>query len=249
MKWSLVFKMFRSVELEHLERSIYTVSRQTVAPSQFIFFDNNSPFSIEEITNVVCQHVDTGKFESEFHFVRHEAYQIKTLSWAGNRAIRAARHPIFVMMRADCVYRHDFCEQMLGAAGDNPMCYATPWYTLLDEQSTKTMDSLPWRENVDALSACTGNPMRAEVAQDGPSFCTNKLAMAMGGWYDEALVGWGFDQQDLQKQMVNSGVAMKVVPEMLYYHMCHSIRPEQSERDMARALLVWSHSPRRSAEL
>jgi len=69
MNWSLVYTFFRTLSLAHLERSIYSLSRQTVLPEDMIFFENNTDFSEDVIKLVVAKHFDLGRWR--FYFNKH----------------------------------------------------------------------------------------------------------------------------------------------------------------------------------
>lgn len=254
MNWTLIFTFQKRLTLAHLERSLYSLSRQTVKPSAFVFFDNNSDFSPESINQVVSQyfHPDT----VEFYFCKHHRND-RTLSWCANTAIRMTATEHFIMTRADFIYDFGFCQEMLRCHRFEPMSYVTSWmfympyltpgatHGTVDHHAD--LEPLNWRENPQRLLQNNGPGCREERAghQDGPCYCTSKTAMEAAGWYDETLIGWGFDQQDLQTTMMRKGVAMKVAAEFLYFHMEHDV----GVRDVERAKEIWLKSPRRPAEI
>lgn len=249
MNWTLIFSFFRTLDLDHLERSLYSLSKQTVQPRKLIFFDNNSPWRESDIRHIICQHY--GRESWELYFAKH-GNNNKTLSWANNQAIRLCETETFMFCRADFIYDFNFCERMLQAYNGNPMNYATSWmyqmnYTLPDSD-TVDLESFNWREDPKDLLANTRGSLEEKATHcDGPSFCTSKKAMEAGGWYDETLIGWGFDQQDLQRFMVRNGVQMVVIPEFLYFHMQHGV--DAGQRDLDRAKEVWLKSPRRQIDI
>jgi len=248
MKWTLIMSMFRTLTLPHLERSLYSLSRQTVKPDEFLFFDNNPTYSSARSALDTLQFYWRGK-TSSCHFCQHEDPS-KTLSWANNRAIQLCNTDVFVFARADFIYDFQFCERVLAAYADEPMSYATSWMWGMNYLDTNPPDleSFKWRENPKNLlhNDVGARPEKASHL-DGPTFCTSKQAMDAAGWYDETLTFWGFDQQDLQTQMMRNGVKMKVIPEFLYFHMDHPAGP--GGRDLVRAKEVWLKSPRRVPEI
>lgn len=239
--FTLVFSMFRTLSLVHLERSLYSLSKQAVKPAEMILFDNQSGFTQGQILVEVGKHFDAKDWV--IYTARHDGKD-KTLSWANNRAIRLATHDTFIFTRADFIYDFRFCERVLLTYANEPMSYATSWmYGMPD----KDLEQFQWRNNPQNLLANSGfRPERASHI-DGPTFCTSKQAMNAAGWYDETLVGWGLDQQDLQQHMMRNGVEMKVIQEYLYFHQGHEV--DAGQRDLERAKQVWLKSPRRIPEI
>lgn len=242
-EWSLVFSFFRTLSLVHLERSLYSLSKQIVAcpPKDFVFFDNQSNFNPDEIMAVVAKHFDVNQWV--FYFCRHDGSG-RTLSWANNSAIRLARCETFIFCRADFIYDFRFLEKMLLAYKNEPMSYVTSWmYGMPD----KGLEQFGWRNNPQNLLANSGFRPERVSQIDGPTFCTSKIAMNAADWYDETLIGWGLDQQDLQQQMIRKGVQFKVYEEYLYFHQGHEV--DAGQRDLVRAQEVWKKSPRRIPEI
>lgn len=241
-EWSLVLSFFKSLNLDHLERCLYSLSRQTVAcpPKEFILFDNASGFTQEEIISVIRKQFKVDDWV--IYFVRHSGG--RTLSWANNSAIRLARCETFMLLRADFIYDYRFCEKMLLAYNNEPMSYVTSWMYGMPEND---YEQFGWRNNPQNLLANSGFRPERVSQIDGPTFCASKKAMDAAGWYDEFLVGWGFDQQDLQQQMIRNGVQMKIYEEYLYFHQGHEVDPGQ--RDIERAKAEWAKSPRRRPEI
>lgn len=251
MNWTLIFSFFRTLSLAHLERSLYSLSRQTVKPPHLLFFDNNSPYTVAEIESVIAKYWTVDLWSR--HYAKHGDGS-KTLAWGNNQAIRLCDTEIFMFCRADYIYDFRFFERMLWEYADNPMHYATAWMWGMQYLSGAThetvdhaadLEPLNWRDNPQNLLAHSVGARPEQASHvDGPTFCTSKKAMAAGGWYDETLTGWGFDQQDLQSHMARNGVQMRVIPEFLYFHMEHG-----GARDMVRAKQVWLRSPRRLPEI
>lgn len=240
-KFTLVFSMFRTLSLVHLERSLYSLSKQAVKPAEMILFDNNSGFAEAQILGTLQRHFKVEDWTC--YFVRHDG-KGKTLSWANNRAIRLATYDTFIFVRADFIYDFRFCERMLLAYANTPMNYATSWMYRMPDID---LEQFQWRNNPQNLLANSRIPPEWASHIDGPTFCTSKQAMDAAGWHDEALIGWGFDQQDLQTQMVRRGVNMKVIQEYLYFHQHHEVGPE--DRNLERATADWAKSPRRIPEI
>ncbi len=249
-KWTLLFKFFRSLPLEHLERSLYSLSRQTVKPDEMIFFDNNNGrYTEEQITNVIAEHFDLGDWT--LYFVRHKDKK-KTLSWSGNRVISLSSNDTFVMARADMIQDFTFCEKVLAAYDPAKLMFVAPWIHWMEcfsvekncDAGAEDLEPLRWRENAQNLLQNTRNAVQTKFSDhDAGGYCTSKRAMDRCGWYDEDLYGWGFDQQDMQQRMIDSQVEMVVVPEFLLFHMFHELVDDV--RDLDRAMEVWKHSRRR----
>lgn len=242
MKASLVFSIFKGLSLKHLEKSLYSLSRQTVKADDYILFDNNSGLDQVAIMQIVSRFFDAKDWT--YYFAHHDG-DGKTLSWANNRAIRLATHDTFVFTRGDYIYDFHFCERMIRLHAGNPMSYATAWMWGMAEAD---LEIFGWRENPQRLLAHSeGARPERNSHIDGPTFVTSKQAMDSAGWYDETLVGWGFDQQDLQTHMASSGVKMVVIEEFLYFHMDHPASVGERSLDAARA--IWLKSPRRTPEI
>jgi len=241
MKTTLVLVFFPTLTLAHLERSLFSLSRQTVLPEKLLFFDNNTPFSPEAIHRVIADHFSL-KHWALYH-AKH-GNPMRQLSWGNNAAIRMAETEVVILVRADIIYDFTFCERVSAAYADEAMSYVAAWMWFMND--TSNLEKLSWRTNPQKLltNIKYGARMERAVHIDGASFCTSKTAMAAGGWYDEELAEWGFNQQDLQTQMTRAGVKMKTIPECLSFHMFHP-----GDRDMDRAKREWQHSSRRVPDI
>ena len=62
----MVYTFFRTLSLAHLERSLYSLSKQTVPFDEFIFFENNTDFSESEIMAVISKYFDPAKMVMSF---------------------------------------------------------------------------------------------------------------------------------------------------------------------------------------
>jgi hypothetical protein len=251
MKWTLVYRFYKSLTLAHLERSLYSISRQTVKPDQMVFFDNNSMFSEEEIMRVVAQHF---KIEDwTFYFARHHD-QKKTLSWSNNRAIALSDNDHFILARADFIYTFDCFERWFAVYDANLPAFVSSWiywmgyYADVNDGTVdhaSDLEPLNWREDPKRLLSHRKDAIETKFSEhDGPSFLTSKRAMDLCGWYDEALYGWGFDQQDMQQKMIEAGVSMRVIPEFMLFHILHQVA--KFDRDLEKALKIWLSSPRQA---
>lgn len=218
MHWTLVISFFRYLEISHLHRCLKSLAAQTVKPERIVFFDNNSDFGTTGLKKAVLSEMDSGD-KVEFYYCKH-GRKDRTLSWANNAAIRMVSTEHFIFTRCDFEYAPTFCEELLRAHQWQALSYATSWMKYGERE-----EKAGW--------------------QDGPSFCTSKMAMELAGWYDETLIGWGFDQQDLQTQMMRRGVKMKVVEKFLALHMDHP----HDGRNVERAKEIWAKSPRRVKDI
>lgn len=248
MKWSLVYTFFRTLSLSHLERSLYSISRQTVQPDELIFFENNTDFSEEEILSVLDKHFDRHRWRICFN--KHRDPKKTSASWCQNHAIKMATHEVFVLGKADLVYDFKFCKEVVDTFayhshyGNSPLHFTTSHLMQMAYLSGAPHDTvdhaadlepLNWREDVQRLHANRGghyggSQYHTQTHIDAPSFCTTKTAMAAVDWYDEDLVGWGYWQQSLQSDMRDKGIQFHVIPECLCFHMLHAIEgPERSQ--------------------
>lgn len=258
MNWSLVYTFFRTLTLAHLERSIYSISRQTKLPDDLVFFENNTDFSEGEIMAVVAKHFDPARWR--FYFNKHGDPRKTSASWCQNNAIKLAKHEVFILGKADLIYDFNFCNRLVETFayhshyGNQPMHFATSHLMqmgYLSEASHEAVDHaadlepLNWREDVQRLHANNKHAQyHTHTVNDAPSFCTTKAAMAAVDWYDEDLIGWGFWQLSLQADMQAKGVQFYVIPECLMFHMLHQI--EGSDRCLQKAQAEFNQSSRRN---
>ncbi len=249
MNWSLVYCFFRTLSLAHLERSIFSLSKQYVLPDDLVFFDNNTEFSEDEIKAVVAQHFDLSRWR--FYFEKHGDPRKTSASWCQNHAIQLAKHNVFILARADIIYDFSCLAVLTGvfASISNPMCMVSChvkhmdfWnesYTFDAADHAADLEPLNWREDVQRLVVTRGRHF-TETHVDAVSFCTSKTAMAAADWYDEDLTSWGLWQQSLQMDMGAKGVGFVVVPEMLMFHMQHG-----ADRNTDRSMHEFNTSRRR----
>ncbi len=250
MNFSLVYTFFRTLSLAHLERSLYSLSRQTVLPEDLVFFENNTIFSEDEILGVLDKHFDRNRWR--FFFNKHGDPRKTSASWCQNHAIKLAKHDVFVLGKADLIYSFDFCDRVTqtfayhSGYGTDPMHFTTSHLYQMAYHSengkpheevdhAKDLESLNWREDPQRLHQNKGGDYggcqyHTQTQGDAPSFCTTKTAMNSADWYDEDLVGWGYWQISLQSDMAAKGVQFHVIPETLMFHMLHKIEgPERSQ--------------------
>ena len=255
MKWSLVFTMFRSLSEAHIERSLYSLSKQSFKPDEFVIFDNDTDFD-EDDTNELVLNYGLEWDESAVCFDKHSDPMRRNASYAQNKAIKMATHDTFIFTKADCIYAPDFCEKLLAQKTADPMEFIAPHMLQMNYWSeqgkphdqvdhAKDLESLNWREDPYRLNQVSGQ-LHNHATIDAPSFCTTKQAMERAGWYDPAIFRWGYWQVDLQGNMRRRGIQMKVVPEVLAWHMQHGLESSEGERNLPQAHADWLASPRRN---
>lgn len=256
MKFSLVFTFFRSLSLAHLERSLFSLSKQTAAPSEVVFYDNDTDFSSDE-TGDLCGRYLSCNWNVRVKIDKHGDPSKRNASYCQNRAIQMATNDTFIFTKADCIYTEDFCEKLLAQKTRNPMEFVAAWMYQLPYWSQKgkphdqvdhasDLEGLNWRSNIRNLDKNTdGGQLHNHAWMDAASFCTTKQAMERAGWYDPDLRGWSLWQLDLQSNMHKRGVTVKVIEEVLSYHMMHGLSPEEGERDLKKAHEIYNASPRR----
>lgn len=257
MKFSLVFTFFRSLSLAHLERSLFSLSKQTVKPDEFIIFSNDVQFGFDELFGVLGQFSGSPIIgHAVVKLATHGDPSKRNASYCQNRAIKMATHDTFIFTKADCIYAPDFCEKLLAQKTRNPFEFIAPHMLQMNYWSehgkphdqvdhAKDLEGLNWREDVRRLNQVSGQ-LHNHATIDAPSFCTTKQAMERASWYDEAITRWGYWQIDLQGNMARRGVAMKVVPEVLVWHMQHGLEAIEGERNLQQAHADWLASPRRN---
>lgn len=228
-KWSLVFTFFRSLGLDHLEKSIYSLSKQTLMPDEWLFFDNNSDFPESEIRAVVAQHIPEDRIR--WVFEKH-GDKNRRASWAQNTAIKMATHEIFMLCRGDFIYDPVFCDRLyhayLGSGYD--ATFVACWNY---QMAPANLEEFFWRDNAQNLLKHTENAQKhTAAALDAASFCTSKYVMQQAGWYPETMVHWGYWQLRIQERMRRENVKMVEVPDFLYFHMYHDL-PDGEVRDFS----------------
>lgn len=251
-QFSLVFTFFRSLSLHHLEKSLYSLSKQTVMPDDWILYDNNTRFTPEEIQSVVALHFDLGKLR-----IVHDKHgdNLKGAAYCHNKAIPMAKHDTFILARGDLIYDFTYCERVLEAYADDPNNYAATWLFQMPFLSKASYDkvdyateleSLNWREDPKRLLLNSDGAQEHKAAElDSASFCMSKQAFYAVEGYDEFLTGWSLWGMSFQTELRRRGIQFKIVQEFLYFHFMHPLPPEEGERDQKKAHAQWHKSPRR----
>ncbi len=250
--FTTVHTFFRGLELPHLERSLFSLSKQSVKPDEFVFYDNDTTFSENEIRNILKMYLpDTAVVVLD----KHGDANNRNASYCQNRAIKMSSNDTFIFTKSDCIFREDFYEKVLAQKTDNPMEFIATWMVQMNYHTetgkpheqvnhAKDLEITGWREDVKRLAVVTGQ-FNPHGGVDAPCFCTTKQAMESVRYYDEHLRGWTLWQPELQSNMRKKGVAIKVVEEVCVYHMLHPIPTEEGERDLPKAHQIFNSSPRR----
>lgn len=256
--WTLLYRFYDSLPLAHLERSAFSLSKQTVQPKRCLFYDSNSPFSEAQVKETLGKHLDVSNWT--FHLTKDHDPN-KTLAHNNNAAIRLIDTDAFILFRADIIHDFSFIEEMLIGYADDPNTFvgcSTVLMPYANGATAETVDHatnleyLKWREDPKRLLVLTAGNERWRLKHDGrhdcASFMSSKFAMDKIGWYDEALIGWGYDQQSLQSTMGAKGVRMVDIQKPLCFHMMHELT-DGKLRDTEKAMEIWRKSPRRIAEI
>lgn len=241
---SLVFIFYRTLDLDHLERAIYSLARQTGLglASELVFVDNNTAYEPEAIRAVVEPH-----FQEPFvkyHFLKH-GVDSRRHSWSANYGIRAAANEDFFFTRADFILMEDCLERMAMTARESQQpALATGWGWYLARSADEAglhidvpYEDYDWRNNVRALLQYPSSLRFHDTALDAGVFVTSKAAIELGGWYDEAMINFGFQQSTLQRHMSNAGVYMVAIEDYLFCHQHHA-----ADRNFERAWDEYIHS-------
>lgn len=231
MKWTLISQFYRGLTLSHLERSLYSISRQESQPDELLFYDNNTVFDESDIKKTIATHFDIGKWK--LHFRKGLDPRKATPSVSTNEAIRLAQNDIFILCKADTIFSFDCCKKLLAAHGGDLNTFSTSWMFQMNYLSGKDhltvdhaadLEPLNWREDPKRLLQNNkGANEHKFVENDAGCYCTTKQVMDKAGWYDEYLTLWGFWQQALHQDMHKAAVNIVVIPEFLYFHMLHPV--------------------------
>jgi len=240
---SIVFVFYQTLDLGHLERAVYSLTKQTALDraSELVFVDNNTHYEPDEIRAVVEPH-----FQEPFvkyHFLKH-GDSSRRHSWSANYGIQAAVNELFFFTRADYILMEDALERMADKAGENPLSFVSGWCWQMgyDRQTEMTETEPPyeayaWRTNARFLLQYPYAFRFHETDQDAGTYVTSKAAMGKGGWYDEAMVHFGYQQSTLQRRMRAAGVEMRAIQDYLFCHQHH-----EADRNFVRALQEYRQS-------
>jgi hypothetical protein len=233
---SIVFTFYQTLDLDHLERALYSLSRQTELgrADELVFVDNNTVFHPDEIRAVVEQYRIPMRLS--YHFQKH-GNPDRRHSWSANYGIRAADNEMFFFTRADYILMEDALERMTDECAGEGLTFASGWcWQMACERGGTPYEAVPsyeayaWRRNVRFLLQHTHAHRFHETDKDAGVFATTKEAIALGGWYDEAMISFGYQQSTLQRRMRNAGVCMTAIQDYLFCHQHH-----EADRDFNRA--------------
>lgn len=241
---SIVFVFYQTLDLDHLERAIFSLAKQTglSRASELVFVDNNTVYDPAAIQTVV--EMFEWPFPICYHWCKH-GDDNRRHSWSANFGIRAATNELFFFTRADFILMEDCLERMAAAALDGAqpaLATSWGWYLAREEEHAGLKAEVPyetygWRQDARALFRHPSALQFRETALDAGVFVTSKKAMALGGWYDELMINFGFQQSTLQRRMRNAGVRMTAVEDYLFCHQHHA-----ADRDFDRAWREYSQS-------
>lgn len=239
---SIVFTFYRTLDLTHLERALYSVSRQEglcELADELVFVDNNTVYEPGEIRSVVELYFQE-PFVS-YHFMKH-GDSTRRHSWSANYGIRAARNERVFFTRADYILMEDCLYKMAAQAEGLSFVSGWCWQMGYDRQAESTETPPPyeaygWRTNVRYLLQYPYAFEFPETDQDAGVYVTSREAMEKGGWYDEAMINFGYQQSTLQRKMRKAGVKMWAIPEFLFCHQHH-----EADRDFDRARKEYNQS-------
>lgn len=235
---SIVFIFYRTLDLGHLERAIYSLARQIGlhAANELVFVDNNTEFDPDEIKGIVDWHFPNCPVR--YHFLKHGDPD-RRHSWSANYGIRAAANEFVFFTRADYILMEDALMRMAHEAGDEPLTFVSGWCWQMgyDRQGISTgtpppYEAYAWRTNIRFLLQYPHAHRFHETDRDAGVFVTSKEAMERGSWYDEAMVSFGYQQSTLQRRMHGKGVRMMAIQDYLF---CHQHHEAVRDFDQARA--------------
>lgn len=238
-EWTLLLILWRGLPLAHLERSMFTLSKQTKRPTYKILFDNNSGYSYDDLQFAVKDHTDLSDWT--VYSCRYNTVG-RALSWNHNRAFRLCDTETFIMTRADCLFHSSLFHRLLKSHSFGGPSFSTSWVWNMPYYSHEQdgfvnhaddLEPLRWRHGINRLCMNRAAYSRhIHTWRDTPAFCSDKKTVEMIGGYDERhFTCWGFDQQDFQGRLRNAGVQIRVIKRFLTFHMNHP-----ADRDIDKAL-------------
>jgi GT2 family glycosyltransferase len=242
---SIVFTFYQTLDLNHLERAVYSLAQQVELgeiADELVFVDNNTVYHPDQIREIVEQHHWP---RPSYHFQKHGDNN-RRHSWSANYGFRAAANEFVFFTRADYILMEDALKRMSEEAGDNPKSFVSGWcYQMGYDRQGITTDTEPpyeayaWRTNTRYLLQYPYAHEYPETQLDAGVFVTSKTAMDLAGWFDEAMISFGYQQSTLQRQMRSKGIRMVAVQDFLFCHQHH-----EATRDFAQARREYNNSRR-----
>lgn len=224
---SIVFVNFQTLTPEHMERALFSLTRQTRLDlaDELVFVDNNTWYDVSILKPIVDAF--DWPFPVHYHWCKHGKPN-RRHSWSANYGIRAAQNEFVFFTRADFILAEDAMEQMTAANGGDELIFVSGWSCRVGVgreseiiSADPVYEAYAWRTNVRWLLQAPDAHDFFAADLDAGVFLTSKAAMDLGGWYDEAMVGFGFQQSTLQRHMRNAGVKMVCIQDYLFFHQNH----------------------------
>ena len=238
---SIAFTFYPTLDLEHLERSIYSLSRQTALDrvGELVFVDNNTDFTEDQIRDVVEPYFQEPFVD--YHFLKH-GDSTRQECWSANYAIEHCENERYVYTHGDLILTEDAIEKMDDACVGNAL--VTGWIYLLNHpMAEQTMDDPPsyddfdWRENTRNLLAYPVSKEFKDAVLAPTLYICTRSAWDAAGRYDEAMVHWGVQQSVFLRHLQRQGTRIVEIPESLCFHMEHP-----ADRDAKRAMAEYLSS-------
>lgn len=228
----IAFVYFRTLNLTHLDAAWFSVSKQDFTNVRSIqFLDNNTLDTEEEIRAVLARYEMPVPVNMEFSKHGDER---RTQSWSVNHVCRdMCEGPYIFFTRADyilafdCLQRfRDHCYQM-ESRGQKTFISGWCWQMAYDREAQNIdanvdIEQYNWRER--GMEALLEHPYAFrfhETCLDAGVWMSKKDHLEAGGWMNENLVSWGYQQSTFQRMLGRANVFCQNLDGYCFAHQHH----------------------------
>jgi GT2 family glycosyltransferase len=218
---------------EALRVTLFSISGQTVSPSEVIVADDGSGPETAKVVKEVLAHS-----KLKWRHVRHEHTGIRQ-SRIKNLAVRHSDYPYLIFVDQDTVLHPDFVADHLSMAQEGVFLQGKR--TLLPDSYTKKVladgrfrPPAPWlralgnRKNTvrsPLLGKMLARPKKFETALRGCNLSMSRSDFLKVDGFDEVFDGsWGREDSDICYRLFHAGLWIKNLSHLaLQYHLYHQI--------------------------
>lgn len=225
---TICFTYFKSLTLENLAASLYSVRQQDFSHVEsLIVVDNDTDDKAQDIEDVIT----SLEFPVPYQFISYKHGNLsRTHSWSTNIAVTAAETPWVFFTRADYLLDSRTLSKFVERIGENqPSNWSNPLtaYRFITShlyhlhRDITECEKTSWRENgAYVLRHLPGSEERYTEIDSGVWLLQKSAFDAVFGM-DERLSAWGHAQTHFQHKLYKQGTIFIRVPEVLFYHPLH----------------------------
>lgn len=225
---TICFTYFKSLTLENLDASLYSVSRQDMSGvDEIVVVDNDSPDSERAIQEVIAAQ----RFAVPVRLVsvKHGTDAMRGHAWSTNYTVRRAWSPWVFYTRADYLLDFSMLGKFLAVVRSKPegwegFIVSHGCHLSLD---VKACEASPWRERGPRIFSGVEYDY-TEI--DAGVWMTKRDTYERVGGMNEKLSAWGHSQTEFQHRIYEAGVEFVRLKETLFFHPHHG-----AERDIDNA--------------